>query len=247
MANHVEIGLNRTGIATSPRLAAEMVEGTREFMPTTSGDERTIGLLRGDYAKESDGLGSVPPPTSLKGMATTAVQGVLGKQPTLMLDKLSERLAFERTGVRLYEALISKLEATGGYDGGPTREQLMEMMHEEYAHYNLLTEVVAKMGADPTVMTPSADLHATITRGVMEAIVDARTSLPQALEAMLVAELADGDAWDTLIELVGEAGGDIELQLFENAATEEAKHLDRVRSWIASAQGRASGDLADRM
>jgi rubrerythrin len=245
MANHVEIGLNRTGIATSPRLAQEMVEGTREFPPMTNGDERTIGLRRGEYVRESEGLGSVPPPTSLKGMAKTALQGVLGQRPTLMLDKLSERLAFERTGVRLYEALISKLEAAGSFEGGPTREELVEMMQEEYSHYNLLTEVVTKMGADPTVMTPSADLHATITRGVMEAIVDARTNLAQALEALLVAELADGDAWDSLIELVGEAGGEIELQLFEQAAMEEAKHLERVRTWIAASQNRASGDLSD--
>src|SRR5688500_10516581 len=107
MENQVEIGLNRTGIATSPRLAEEMVEGTREFPPTTDGDERTIGVLRGDYARESEGLGSIPPPTNLRGMAMTALRGVLGQRPTVMLDKLGERLAFERTGVRLYEALIS--------------------------------------------------------------------------------------------------------------------------------------------
>jgi len=238
MNNQVELGLNRTGIATSPQLAAEMVEGTREFPPSTNGDERTIGLIRGNYAKESDGLGSVPPPASIKGMAKTALRGALGQRPTLTLDKLAERLAFERTGVRLYEALISKLDAGGSYEGGPSREELVEMMQEEFSHFNLLTEVVAKMGGDPTVMTPSADLHATITKGVMEAIVDARTSLPQALEAMLVAELADGEAWDTLIELVRDSSSDIELRLFENAALEEAEHLERVRMWIAAAQGR---------
>lgn len=249
MTTQAEIGLNRTGIATSPRLAAEMIEGTREFPPVTNGDERTIGVMRGDFARESEGLGeglgSVPPPASLKGMAKTAIQGVLGQQPTLIIDKLAERLAFERTGVRLYQALISKLEATGGFDGGPTREMLTHMMQEEYSHFTLLTDVVRKMGADPTVMTPSADLHATITRGVMEAIVDARTSLPQALEALLVAELADGDAWDCLIELMGEAGGEIELQLFEKAAAEEAEHLELVRTWIAAAQNRASGELVE--
>lgn len=238
MNNQPELGLNRTGIATSPQLAAEMVEGTREFPPSTNGDERTIGLIRGDYAKESDGLGSVPPPASIKGMAKTALRGVMGQRPTLVLDKLAERLAFERSGVRLYEALISKYDAAGSFEGGPTRQELVEMMQEEYSHFNLLSDVVAKMGGDPTVMTPSADLHATITKGVMEAVVDARTSLAQALEAMLVAELADGEAWDTLIELVRDASSDIEMQLFENAAAEEAEHLERIRMWLAAAQGR---------
>jgi hypothetical protein len=238
MPNQATIGLNRTGIATAPELAEQMVEGTREFPPTAQGDERTIGLIRGDYARESEGLGSVPPPTNLKTMAMTALRGVLGERPTLVLDKLGERLAFERTGVRLYEALISKLEAVGGYEGGPTRADLVVMMEEEFQHFQFLSEAITKLGGDPTVVTPSADLHATITRGVLEAIVDARTTLPQALEAMLVAELADADAWDSLIELAREGGSDIDVPLFENAAGEEAIHLERVRAWIALAQER---------
>jgi hypothetical protein len=111
-------------------------------------------------------------------------------------------------------------------------------MQEEFEHFQFLKDAITKLGGDPTVVTPSADLHATITRGVLEAIVDARTTLPQALEAMLVAELADSDAWDSLIELAREGGSDIDVPLFENAAGEEAIHLERVRAWIAIAQER---------
>jgi hypothetical protein len=48
----------------------------------------------------------VPPPTSMKGMAKSALQALKGEKATVLIDKLAERLAFERTGTRLYETLI---------------------------------------------------------------------------------------------------------------------------------------------
>jgi bacterioferritin (cytochrome b1) len=238
MANQAELGMNRTGIATSPELTEQMLAGNSEFVPLPDGGDRSIALVRGDYAKKSEGLGSVPPPMNLKGAATTAVRGLKGLRPTQFIDKLGERLAFERTGVRLYEALISKLDALGSYEGGPSRAELTEIMMEEYDHFALLTEAVAKLGGDPTVVTPSADLHATMTKGVMEVMVDARTSLPQCLEAALLAELADGDAWEALIELAGQNDDAALVEAFERALADEAKHLASVRNWIAAAQNR---------
>ena len=44
-----------------------------------------------------------------------------GGQPTLLMDKLGERLAFEHAGARLYEALLSKHRAYGSFDGRPER------------------------------------------------------------------------------------------------------------------------------
>ena len=51
MSTHAELGMNRTGIATSPRLTQEMVEGTAEFPPSSDGDESAISAERGDYAR----------------------------------------------------------------------------------------------------------------------------------------------------------------------------------------------------
>lgn len=238
MATQVEMGLNRTGIATSPKLTEEMIEGTGEFLPDTGGDEAVIGLVRGDYARSSESLGSVPPPVDLKGVATTALRGMRGLRPTQFLDKLGERLAFERTGVRLYEGLISKHDALGSFEGGPSRDDLLEIMRDEYEHFKLLAESVAKLGGDPTVVTPSADLHATMTKGVLEVMVDPRTTLPQCLEAALIAELADGEAWDTLVTLAKQNGEAELAQLFEQASIEEDEHLESVRSWLMAAQNR---------
>jgi rubrerythrin len=159
-------------------------------------------------------------------------------RPTQFVDKLGERLAFERTGVRLYGALISKFDTFGSFEGGPTREALVEIMNQEYQHFMLLTEAVAQVGGDPTVVTPSADLHATMTNGVMAVMVDPRTSLAQCLEAALLAELADNAAWEALAELAMQNGEDDLAARFEAARSQEAVHLENVKSWIAAAQKR---------
>lgn len=244
MANtqtHAELGLNRTGVATSPRLSEDMLEGTSEFTPSSGGDDRQIGLERGDYAREAEPLGSVPPPLTGKGMLKTGATALKGESPTQLIDKLGERLAFERSGTRLYEALVSKLDALGSFKGGPSREDLVHILREEHAHFKMLKQAVEKLGADPTVMTPSADLHATMTKGVLEIAVEPRTSLAESLEAALVAELADNDCWQALYELAMQAGENDLAQQFAGALTKENQHLAMVRGWLAAAQGRTRG------
>ena len=49
-------------------------------------------------------------------------------------------------------AEISKLEAIGGYEGGPTRADLVEIMQKEFQHFQFLSEAITKLGGDPTVV-----------------------------------------------------------------------------------------------
>jgi len=238
MTTHAELGMNRTGIATSPRLSAEMVKGMEEFSPAIQEDAGNAAVVRKNYAKEADPLGHVPPPLSVKGMAKSAMTALKGEPPSLLIDKLGERLGFERSGVRLYEGILSKFDAFGGFAGGPTRAEILEILSEEFGHFALLQEAATTLGADPTVLTPSADLHATMSRGILEVVADARTSLPQCLEAALLAELADNDCWRALVELAEQAGNEELANRFTDALLEEDKHLTLVRTWVAAAQGR---------
>jgi hypothetical protein len=48
----------------------------------------------------------------------------------------------------------------------------------------MLKSIIERHGGDPTAVTPSMDLQATASRGVMQVIVDPRTTLLQSLEAI---------------------------------------------------------------
>ena len=111
--NEVHVGTNRTGAALAPERIEAMIAGTEEFYPSSEGDGSAIIAVRAEYAQEAEPIGTVPPPATLKGIAKTAFKALKGGEPTLFLDKLGERLAFERTGTRLYEALLGKIVANG--------------------------------------------------------------------------------------------------------------------------------------
>jgi rubrerythrin len=197
-----------------------------------------VAQVRIAYAQAAESLGSVPPPASLKGTVQTAVKAVIGEQPMLLMDKLGERLAFERTGTRLYEALVSKYDAFGSFDGGPSRGDLEHVLQEEYRHFTMLQSVIEQLGGDPTSVTPSANLQATAAHGVNQVIVDPRSTLLQSLEAILIAELADNACWEALIELAQEAGEDNLVGQFQEALSNEQDHLAKVQAWLAAGQGR---------
>jgi hypothetical protein len=238
MSQKSGIGKNRTGAGAAPDRLDAMVAGPREFPPTSKGSARDIAAVRIVYARESEPIGHVPQPLDLGNKVKTLAKSMMGPQFTQLLDKLGERLAFERTGTRLYEALVSKHEAYGSFSGGPTRADLDHILAEEHRHFELLRAAIARLGGDPTAVTPSANLHATASKGIGAVLVDPRTSLLDGLEAILVAELADGEGWDTLLGLAGEAGQEALAAEFEEARGNEADHVRKVRSWIAAGQQR---------
>ena len=240
MRTQPQLGSNKTGVATSPKLAESMLEGTLEFLPSGVGDEREIAHVREEFVRDAEPVGSMPPPPTLTGMAKAAKQALKGEHPVVLLDKLGGRLAFERTGTRLWEAVLSKFDSYGSFEGGPERSEIERIAQEEFDHFRLLEQAIKNLGADPTAVTPTANLQATLSKGVLEVIVDARTDLAQSLEAILIAELADNEAWEALIELTRQAGDEDLTTSFLVAVAQEAEHLELVRLWLAHAEARVT-------
>jgi tRNA isopentenyl-2-thiomethyl-A-37 hydroxylase MiaE len=232
MKNPTDIGLNRTGIGVSPVHAKELIEGAAATVPSSLGDESAIAEARIVYAKDMPPIGTVPPPSTLKGMAETVIQLIKGNKGGVLLDKIGERIGFERTGGRLYEGLMAKFSALGSWEGGPTLDDLRKIHHEELTHFALVTSWMVKLGADPTAMTPSADLAGVESMGVIQVITDPRTTPSQALHAILVAELIDVDSWSLLVELAAALGQEDMAREFRAAQVREEQHVTLVRGWL---------------
>jgi rubrerythrin len=245
MSQNATPGTNLTGMAAAPQRSQEMLTGMDEFPPTSQGSAEDVARVRIAYAKMAEPLGSVPLPAGFKDKMQTAVKAVEGESPMLFMDKLGERLAFERSGTRLYEALVSKYDAFGSFAGGPSREDLEHVLQQEYRHFTMLQSAIEQLGGDPTAVTPSANLSATAAHGIQMVIVDPRTTLLQSLEAILVAELADNACWEALVELAQGAGEDALVQQFQLARMTEQEHLQKVRAWLAAGQGRARNGGGD--
>lgn len=228
-----EMGKNKTGVQMSPVDIEETMKAVKARGNGGTGDGAGIAAVRTSYIADADPLGTVPTPGTVKGAAKTAMKKLTGKAPEVFIDKLGERLAFERSGVRLYEALLTKCQATPEKLSGMSTEQLMHFRDEEARHFKLVAECLEQLGADPTAQTPAADVTGVASMGIMQVLDDPRTTVAQSLQALLIAELADNAGWELLTELAEELGQDDMVMRFEQALAEEVEHLDHVRKWAA--------------
>jgi rubrerythrin len=224
--------MNRTGIGASPVNAKEMVEGATGE-PIGPDGERVTAVRR-FYLEEADPIGTMPPPTTMKGAVETVKEALTGAKATVFIDKIAERLAYERTGTRFYEALITKFDVLGAFEGGPSRAELVRIRDEELSHFHMLKQCMEKIGADPTAITPSADLAAVEGMGIGQVLGDPRTTLAQGLHAILAAEVVDKAGWELLIDLADGLGQTEFVEHFRRADAQELEHFVLVKGWLGA-------------
>lgn len=230
MEKSTKMGMNKTGVQMSPMDIDEMIKDVEEHA-TGGADGAGIAAVRTSYISEAEPVGTVPAPGTIKGVAKAGMKKLTGKSPEVFIDKLGERLAFERSGVRLYEALLTKCNASSERVPGMSVDQLAHFRDEEAKHFKWVADALDTLGADPTAQTPGADVTGVQSMGIMQVLDDPRTTVAQSLEALLVAELADNAGWELLITLAKDLGQDDMASTFSQALKEEQEHLTHVRSW----------------
>lgn len=259
------IGMNRTGAKLSPAGTQAMNQATSELAPPGPIDTGATEAERLVYINESEPVGSIPPPASMKdGAARTKAA-----QPGIFFDKIGERIAFERGGVRLYDALLVKyqgveqlgeellpsaelvldlsmegMQVLMPIGGESPAETLQRIRDEELAHFHMLCQCMEQLGGDPTAMTPCADVSATASMGLVQVLTDPRTTLAQCLGAMLTAEMTDNAGWELLISLAEDAGQPELAGRFLGALAQEQEHLAVVKGWLTALVAQGAGTPA---
>lgn len=232
MQPEVTMGRNRTGLKASPLDAAELL--ARQPPRAMSGAPPvTAEQLRREYMDAAGSVGSVPPPSNLRGVVGATVQAFGGHRMHVLLDRMAERLAFERSGVRLYDAMLIKAAQADVLPGDLDLEALRAIRDDEAAHFALLAQSIERLGGDSTTQTPCADVAGVQGLGLMQVMNDPRTTLSQALQTLLAAELIDNASWELLIELAEGFGQDELVNEFSQALANEQRHEARVRAWLA--------------
>lgn len=232
MDKRIHMGMNRTGMKASPLDASDLVEGLalQEAVP-----QPDIGAdeIRATYARDEDTVGSMPPPTNLKGMVGAIADSLSGQRLHVLLDKLGERAAYERTGARLYDAMLLKIAGATRLPGDMTVDAVQAIRDDEAAHLRMLGDAIEALGGDPTVQTPCADLAGVQGMGLVQAMNEPRATLSQALQTLLAAELIDVASWELLISLSEQLGHTAWTSRFADALASENEHLARVAGRLA--------------
>jgi len=232
MHKPTDIGPNRTGIATSPIDSKRTVQGAIEGDTTGLADGYAIEAERVRWSGEALPVGTIPPPGTVKGAIKTVLERIEGHKANVFIDKLGERLAFERTGTRLYDALLAKFEVAHVHEGGPTRQEIEQIREDEIRHFAIVRNAILDLGADPTAVTPSADVIGVAATGWVQVLTDPRSTLSQCLVVMLAAETADAEGWELLVTLAESMGFDDLATQFRLALVEEEEHTVKVRAWV---------------
>ncbi|HET9862469.1 MAG TPA: ferritin-like domain-containing protein [Steroidobacteraceae bacterium] len=236
MEDPTHLGHNRTGMQMSPLHGELLSQAAREIAPDTDGaagmqpEATLLAETRREYINEAEALGSIPPPATLKGAAKSGAGMLTGQRLQVFIDKVAERMAYERGGARLYDAAIVKAVALAA--GTPVSvERMKQIRNQEVEHANLLWQTLEMLGADPTAQTPCADLVGVQSMGLLQAASDPRTSLAQTLSSLLAAELIDVASWELLARLARAMHHEDVAERFDRALEQENQHLADISSW----------------
>lgn len=150
-----------------------------------------------------------------------------------VIDVLTERLTFERTGVRLYDRVLERIRATGDPDVAQLHDPMTAYRDQEKEHEEWLEATIRALGGSAHAMTSKAQLVQTESRGIEAVIFDDRATLPQMLHALLAAELVDNAGWDLLVALADEANDHEMKKEFKRRLHEEEDHLALLQRAVA--------------
>jgi bacterioferritin (cytochrome b1) len=151
--------------------------------------------------------------------------------PAKVIDVLSERLAFERAGVKLYDRVLEVMRAQASEDVSRMIPEMQKHRDEEKEHEEWLEARIRDLGGDAHSDTERSKLVTRESKGIEE-VVMSDAELPHLLHALLAAELVDNAGWDLLAQLADEAGDHAAKREFKKRLHEEEDHLLLVRKAV---------------
>jgi bacterioferritin (cytochrome b1) len=150
-----------------------------------------------------------------------------------LINVLTERLAFERAGVKLYDEVLAAARASEDEGAAKMVGQLQEHRDQEKEHEEWLEAQIRALGGDAHGETSKSRLVETESEGIEKVILSGDATLPQMFHALLAAELVDNAGWDLLVQLADEADDDQSKRAFKKRLHEEEEHLVFARRAVA--------------
>ena len=151
------------------------------------------------------------------------------KNRAKLIDYLTERLTFERSGVELYERVLQKVRASPAPEHQAMLVQLEEYRDDERDHAQWLAGQIEALGGDAQAQSEMAHLVQAEARGVRDLVLQGDAEIPHLLHALFVAELVDNAGWEILMELADGAGDREAKRQFKKRYQDEEDHLSFLR------------------
>src|SRR5690242_12396619 len=99
-------------------------------------------------------------------MPMATMKKLAEKNRSKLIDLLTERLAFERAGVQLYDAILAKMEASAEEEIAAMLDQMREHRNQEWQHEEFLEMCVRELGGDAHGETEMSRLTKRESQGI---------------------------------------------------------------------------------
>jgi bacterioferritin (cytochrome b1) len=149
------------------------------------------------------------------------------------VDLLSERLAFERATIELYDSVLTKMRRLRDPVSIRLIAPLEDFREHEKEHTRWLEEVLRQLGATGNERTGLTELAWRESSGIERAIRNDEEAI-HLVHALLSAELVDNAGWELLLELADEADDEFARREFLKRLHEEKEHLFELRRAMLS-------------
>jgi rubrerythrin len=133
---------------------------------------------------------------------------------------LSEMLAVEKGGVKLYEKALSDL------DHSELEDRLSEFLRQTHRHVELCTSMLEAVGADADFQSPGAQAAEHKAEGLITAEVPPEMQDLNNIENLVLAETKDHWNWETLASIAPKIG-DPELKRAATKAISEVRRQEK--------------------
>ena len=133
---------------------------------------------------------------------------------------LSEMLAVEKGGVKLYEKALSEL------DHSELEDKLSEFLRQTHRHVELCTSMLEAVGADADFQSPGAQAAEHKAEGLITAEVPPEMQDLNNIENLVLAETKDHWNWETLASIAPKIG-DPELKRAATKAISEVRRQEK--------------------
>ncbi len=153
---------------------------------------------------------------------------------SLLVHRLEDRCALERLSVRLYETLIARVGTLAGVDRAELRRTLLRFRNDELDHLELACSALLMLGGDPRKPKPSPRVRGVSTTTLERVLANDELLPVEAFYALVLAEMEDADAWETLARMCEETGPAQLAARFREAAVRERAHLEQAKGWLAA-------------
>ena len=141
--------------------------------------------------------------------------------PEWLKDFLSEMLAVEMGGVKLYDKALNELQHPEHED------KLGQFLQQTERHVELCTEMLEAAGGDSNYQSPGAQAAEQKADGLMSAEVPVEMADLNNIENLVLAETKDHWNWETLASVVSKIG-DAELKRMATKAISEVRKQEKM-------------------